>query len=334
MNVASPEVSIVLPVFNERDSLRALLDEIRLARSSLPPSEVVFVDDGSTDGGGEILAEVHRADPSIRVVRFTRNFGQTAAIAAGFDYARGRVVVTMDSDGQNDPADIVRLLAKLDEGYDVVSGRRVARADKLVTRRFPSAVANRLISRLAGVRLHDYGCTLKAYRREVVEGLDMLGDAHRFLPALAARIGDRVAEIDVNHRPRTAGESSYGLSRVSKVGLDLLALPFLLRFAQRPMRFFGTVGVVSGLAGGALLSWMAVEKFALGHAIGGRPALLAGVLLALMGVQFVTLGLLGEMIVRSSGGIRGRRTYHVRTAFVDCSPGHHTCRPPAEVRLP
>lgn len=332
---AAPDVTIVIPVYNERDSLPPLLDELAAARRLVPSSEIVFVDDGSSDGSTAVLEAAHQADPTIRLVRFTRNFGQTAALAAGFDYAHGSVVVTMDADLQNDPADIPKMLAKLDEGFDVVSGWRVDRKDTLWTRRIPSAVANRMISRLSRVRLHDYGCTLKAYRRDVVQGLELYGDAHRFLPALASRLGDRVAEIPVTHRPRVHGQSKYGLGRVGKVFLDMLALPFMLRFFNRPIRFFGTAGILLGLGGSGLLGWMAVERFGLGHPIGGRPALLIGMLLVLAGVQLITLGLLGEAMTRAYYGSGGRHPYTVRRALVSCTPGHHTCAAatPREIRL-
>lgn len=330
--MGSPEISVVIPIFNERESIPALLEELVPARAKLPPSEIIFVDDGSTDGGLQMLEDAHRADASIRVVRFTRNFGQTAALAAGFDYARGRVIVTMDADLQNDPADIPRLLATLDEGFDVVSGWRVDRKDKRVTRRIPSAVANRLISRLSKVKLHDYGCTLKAYRREVLEELELYGDAHRFLPALASRVGDRVTEIPVHHRPRVHGQSKYGLSRVGKVFLDLLALPFMLRFFNRPIRFFGGAGMLTGLSGAGLLAWMAVERFGLGHPIAGRPALLIGILLVVTGVQLVTLGILGEAMTRAYYAGRGRRPYHVRRALTSCTDEGHVCDPTPAAR--
>jgi glycosyltransferase involved in cell wall biosynthesis len=330
---AAPEVTIVLPVYNERGCLDELAERLRAVRAKLPPSEVVLVDDGSTDGSTQALYELHRDDPWFQVVRLTRNFGQTAAIAAGLDHARGRVIVTMDADLQNDPDDIPRLLAKLDEGYDVVSGWRVDRKDKLLTRRVPSFFANMLVSRASGVRLHDYGSTLKAYRREVVEELELYGDAHRFLPALASAYGDRVAEIPVTHHPRERGASKYGLSRIGKVLLDLLALPFMLRFFNRPIRFFGTIGLLLGAAGAVVLGWLAYDRLALHHAIAGRPLLLAGVLLVVMGVQFVTLGLLGELVVRAYYAGRGRRPYHVRKALVGCAPGHHVCKPAETIRL-
>lgn len=332
--MAAPEISIVVPVLNERASLPQLVEGVRAVARALPPTELIVVDDGSTDGSAAWLTAAHRDDPWVKVVRLTRNFGQTAALAAGFEHARGGVVVTLDGDLQNDPADIPRLLGKLNEGFDVVSGWRVERAERAWTRRVPSSVANRIISRLSGVHLHDYGCTLKAYRRAVVEEIELYGDAHRFLPALAASIGDRVAEIPVRHRPRAHGESKYGLSRAPRVFLDLLALPFMLRFFNRPIRFFGGVGLMTGFAGGVVLAWLAYARIVLHHAIGNRPVLLAGVLMVLMGVQFITLGLLGELVIRAYYAGKGRRPYHVRRAFVECTPGHHVCGAEAEVRLP
>ncbi len=322
---APPDVSIVIPVFNERESLPALATRLRDVRADLPASEVILVDDGSTDGTSVALDALHREDPWFQVVRFTRNFGQTPALAAGFDHARGRVIVTLDADLQNDPADISKLLAKLDEGYDVVSGWRVDRKDKYWTRRIPSAIANRLISRISKVRLHDYGCTLKAYRRDVVEELELYGDAHRFLPALAAVVGDRVAEIPVAHYPRAHGTSKYGISRVGKVFLDLLALPFMLRFFNRPIRFFGGLGLAFGAVGTAVLGYLAYQRLVLEKAIGNRPLLFAGALLLMTGVQFVSLGLIGELVIRTYYSTRGRNAYHVRRALTGCAPGRHTC---------
>jgi glycosyltransferase involved in cell wall biosynthesis len=329
-----PDVSIVIPVYDEHESVRVLATRLQAVRDELPPSEVILVDDGSTDGTTQILEELHRDDPWFQIVRLTRNFGQTAALSAGFDHARGRVIVTMDADLQNDPADIRRLLAKLDEGYDVVSGWRVNRQDKYWTRRVPSAAANRLISWISKVRLHDYGCTLKAYRRDVVDELELYGDAHRFLPALAAVAGDRVAEVEVAHHAREFGTSKYGLSRVSKVFLDLIALPFMLKFFNRPIRFFGGLGLAFGAAGSAILAYLAYDRLALGRSIGTRPMLFAGILLVLMAVQFISLGLIGELVIRSYYAARGRRAYHVRRALTGCTPGRHTCGAEEPIRLP
>jgi len=329
-----PDVSIVIPVYDERDSVAELAGRLQAVRDQLPPSEVILVDDGSTDGTGPLLDGLHRDDPWFQIVRLTRNFGQTAALAAGFDHARGRVIVTMDADLQNDPADIRRLLSKLDEGFDVVSGWRVDRKDKYWTRRVPSAAANRLISWISKVRLHDYGCTLKAYRRDVVDELELYGDAHRFLPALAAVVGDRVAEVEVAHHPRVHGQSKYGISRVSKVFLDLLALPFMLKFFNRPIRFFGGLGLAFGAAGSGVLAYLGYQRLALHRSIGTRPLLFAGILLVLMAVQFISLGLIGELVLRSYYAARGRRAYHVRRALTGCTPDRHVCGAEEPIRLP
>jgi glycosyltransferase involved in cell wall biosynthesis len=326
---AAVDVSIVIPTYDELENLTELARRLSAMRGALPPSEVIFVDDGSNDGSADLLDSLHAGETWFQVVRLTRNFGQTAALAAGFDHARGRVIVTLDADLQNDPADIPRMLAKLDEGFDVVSGWRVDRKDRLWARRIPSSIANRLISWISKVRLHDYGCTLKAYRREVVEELELYGDAHRFLPALAAVVGDRVAEIPVAHHARVHGRSKYGISRVSKVTLDLIALPFMLRFFNRPIRFFGGLGLAFGALGTAVLGYLAYQRLALQQAIGTRPLLFAGALLLLMGVQFVSLGLLGELVIRTYYSARGRRAYHVRRA-----PGRHVCGWEEPIRLP
>ena len=329
-----PDVSVVVPVFDERDSIGELASSLRAVRDELPPSEVILVDDGSTDGTTPLLEALHREDPWFQIVRLTRNFGQTPALAAGFEHARGRVIVTMDADLQNDPADIRRLLEKLDEGYDVVSGWRVDRKDKYWSRRVPSAAANKLISWISKVRLHDYGCTLKAYRRDVVDELELYGDAHRFLPALAAVVGDRVAEIPVAHHPRKHGKSKYGISRVTKVFLDLIALPFMLRFFNRPIRFFGGLGLAFGGVGAAALAYLAYQRLVLHHSIGTRPLLFAGVLAVLMSVQFISLGLIGELVIRSYYAARGRRAYHVRRALTGCAPGRHVCGTEEPIKLP
>jgi glycosyltransferase involved in cell wall biosynthesis len=329
-----PDVSIVIPVYNEVESVPELAARLTAVRDDLPPSEVVLVDDGSSDGTSQLLEELHRSDPWFQIVRLTRNFGQTPALAAGFEHARGRVIVTMDADLQNDPSDIRRMLEKLDEGYDVVSGWRVDRKDKYWTRRFPSAAANKLISWISKVRLHDYGCTLKAYRRDVVEELELYGDAHRFLPALAAVVGDRVAEIDVKHHARVHGTSKYGISRVGKVFLDLLALPFMLKFFNRPIRFFGGLGLAFGTAGAGVLGYLTYARLVMHQSVGRRPLLFVGFLLAIMAVQFISLGLIGELVIRSYYAARGRRAYHVRRALTGCAPGRHICGAEQPVALP
>jgi glycosyltransferase involved in cell wall biosynthesis len=302
----------VVPLYDEEENvdptMRELLDVLDGLELS---SEVVLVDDGSRDRTAALARRWCEVDPRVRLIEFRRNFGQTAALVAGFDHARGQVVVAMDGDQQNDPHDIPRLLAKLDEGYDVVSGWRRDRQDALLLRKVPSMAANRLISKVTGTRLHDYGCTLKAYRGDVVRHLRLYGDQHRFIPALSQIVGARVAELPVNHRPRVRGHSKYGISRTVRVMLDLLTVKFLISYFGRPMRLFGSIGFVSMALGSIILLYLLGEKVMLGHALGDRPLLMLGMLLMVVGVQFLSLGILGELIIRiyHEGG---RRSYLLR----------------------
>lgn len=292
-------VSVIVPVFDEESNIKPLYSLLKPVLDKIGrPSEIIFVDDGSKDGTYDILRELNASDAGCRVISFRRNFGQTAALAAGFAYARGDVILTLDGDLQNDPSDIPALLAKIEEGYDVVSGWRVHRKDKFLTRRLPSMCANWLISRITGVRLHDYGCTLKAYRREVAQNIGLYGEMHRFIPAMASWMGVGVAEVEVNHRPRVRGSSKYGLSRTLRVVLDLITVKFLLSYATKPLQIFGTLGFVSTLSGLVLASYLSVDKLVLGHGLSDRPLLLLAILLILVGIQFITMGLLGEMMVR------------------------------------
>jgi glycosyltransferase involved in cell wall biosynthesis len=288
----------VIPVHNEQENIPLLAEELR---QTLDPLELVYevvaVDDGSTDGTLTQLESVRAQDPRWIVVALRRNFGQTAALSAGFDYARGEVVVTLDGDLQNDPADIPRLLA-LTKEFDVVSGWRRRRQDPLLTRRLPSLLANWLISRVTGIRLHDYGCTLKAYRREVVEHLRLYGEMHRFIPAIASWMGITLAEVETHHRPRRFGRSKYSIARTLRVILDLITVKFLLSFATRPIQVFGLLGMGATAAGLAIGTYLTVLKLAFGAQIGGRPLLFLGILLILVGVQLIVMGLLGEMLVR------------------------------------
>jgi glycosyltransferase involved in cell wall biosynthesis len=306
-------LSIVIPLFNEEGNIEPLYREIRGALDGLGVEyEILAIDDGSTDDSFTILKRVHEEDPRVRVIRFRRNFGQTAAFAAGFDAARGEIVVTLDADLQNDPVDIPRLLAKMEEGYDVVSGWRVERRDPFLTRRLPSMVANRLISELTGVQLHDYGCSLKAYRREVVKNIRLYGELHRFIPALASWMGVQVTEIPVNHRPRKFGRTKYGLSRTIRVFLDLLTVRFLLSYSTRPIQIFGLLGFLSFLIGGALLAYLGFVRVVLQQPIADRPLVLFAILLTMVGVQLVTMGLLGELVVRTYHESQGKPIYAVR----------------------
>ncbi len=306
-------LSVVIPLFNEERNIEPLYSRLKEALEGFGVDyEIIMVDDGSTDGSFKILKGLQAKDPLLRVVRLRRNFGQTAAFAAGFDYARGEVIVTLDADLQNDPADIPALLAKIEEGYDVVSGWRVERKDPFLSRRLPSIVANFLISQVIGVRLHDYGCSLKAYRREVIENIDLYGELHRFIPALASWMGISLAEVPVSHQERRFGRSKYGLSRTIKVLLDLLTVRFLLSYSTRPIHIFGSLGLLAFLAGILLGGYLIYIKFAYHQDIGGRPLLLLAILLMVVGIQTVTMGLLGELIVRTYHEAQDKPIYAVR----------------------
>lgn len=296
MSVSS--VSIVVPLFNEEDNVPILHERLKEVLDNLDTEyEIIYVDDGSIDRTLNLLEEIQKKDKNVMVLSLRRNFGQTAAFAAGFDFARGDIVITMDGDLQNDPKDIPRLLDAI-KNYDLVSGWRKKRKDTFLTRRLPSMIANWLISRVTGVRLHDYGCSLKAYRRDVVKNLRLYGEMHRFIPAVASWYGVRVSEIETTHHPRLRGKSKYGISRTIKVLLDLITVKFLQSFSTRPMQFFGPMGMIFGIAGVGISLYLSIEKLFRGINIGGRPLLLLGALLIIVGVQFVGMGLLGEMLVR------------------------------------
>jgi glycosyltransferase involved in cell wall biosynthesis len=288
-------ISVVVPVHNEERSVALLYDELRSALEPLAqPWEAIFVDDGSTDATFAALTRLHNDADNVRVVRLRRNFGKATALRAGFDQARGETVVTIDGDLQDDPAEIPRLLAKLDEGFDLVSGWKAHRRDPL-SRRLLSRVFNRVTGAFSGVRLHDMNCGLKAYRAEVVHGLRLYGELHRFIPVLAHYRGFRIAELPVNHRPREHGRSRYGVERYLRGFLDLLTVSFIGRYRHRPLHLFGGLGLILGAIGTAILVYLTVLK-ALGNAIGHRPLLLLGVLLLVIGMQFFSLGLISEMI--------------------------------------
>ena len=288
-------ISVVVPVHDEERSVALLYDELRSALEPLgAPWEAIFVDDGSTDGTFAALTRLHNSEQNVRVVRLRRNFGKAAALVAGFDQAQGETVVTIDGDLQDDPAEIPRLLAKLDEGFDLVSGWKTHRRDP-ISRRLLSRLFNRVTSAFSGVRLHDMNCGLKAYRAEVVHGLRLYGELHRFIPVLAHYRGFRIAELPVNHRPREHGRSRYGVERYLRGFLDLLTVSFIGRYRHRPLHLFGGFGLLLGLIGSAILVYLTVIK-ALGHAIGQRPLLMLGVLLVVIGMQFFSLGLISEMI--------------------------------------
>ena len=308
------DVSVVVPLFNEEATLRALYDELRAALDPLGrPWEAIFVDDGSTDGSYRELARLHDEAPNVRVVRLRRNFGKAAALTAGFLEARGGAIVTLDADLQDDPAEIPRLLERLDEGFDVVSGWKADRRDPL-SRRLFSRVFNRAVRLLSGVRLHDVNCGLKAYRAEVAQDVRIYGELHRFLPVLAHHRGYGVTELPVNHRPRRHGRSKYGLERYARAFLDLLTVSFIERYRSRPLHLFGNLGLVVGAVGTGVLLYLTALKVG-GAGIGERPLLLLGVLLVVVGVQLLSLGLVGEMLTsqhEQRTSTRERLRFHVR----------------------
>jgi len=312
MNIQDPEISVVVPLLNEQDNIGPLYEQITQTLTNLYDYEIIFVDDGSSDNSFDILAKLQKTDAGIRVICFRRNFGQTAALSAGFVHARGKVIVAIDADLQNDPADIPKMIAKLDEGFDVVSGWRKKRHDNAITRLLPSKIANWLISRITGVRLHDYGCTLKAYRREVLEETKLYGEMHRFIPALASWSGARIAEMAVNHRPRTAGKTKYGLGRTLKVILDLITVKFLGSFSTKPIYIFGGLGLASGI-GAVASGWVVIyQKIANKFAINRNPLLVLTALLITTTIQFILMGLLAELLVRTYHESQNRPTYVIK----------------------
>jgi glycosyltransferase involved in cell wall biosynthesis len=310
------ELSIVVPLYNERDNLVPLHEELARVLGSAASYEMLFIDDGSTDGSADVLRTIKAGDTHVRVFRLARNSGQTAALACGLHQAVGDVVVAIDGDGENDPDDIPRLLAKLAEGYDLVSGWRTERwAGARLSRRLPSVAANRLISWMTGVRLHDYGCTLKAYRRDLAHRLMLYGEMHRFVPAIAAEQGARIAEVEVSFRPRRTGKSKYGPGRIIRTFLDLLTVKFLSGYSTRPIQVFGAIGLVAGLIGATWTAILVFEKIVLGRPLHDRPALLLAILMVIVGVQFISIGLLGEMLTRTYHESQDKPVYVIKEQF-------------------
>ena len=314
------DISLVIPIYNEAEGLPALYRAVTETLDRLPQSaEIVFADDGSKDGSAQLLDELAAADRRVRVLHLARNYGQTAALMAGIQNSTGDVVIPMDGDGQNDPADIPRLLDKLAEGFDVVSGWRQARQDRALTRRLPSVVANRLISAVLHVPLHDYGCTLKAYRREVVEDVRLYGEMHRFIPIYAAWEGARVTEIPVTHHPRRFGKSKYGFGRVPRVMLDLLIMYFIDRAFDRPIQFFGKLGLGFLGLSALIFGWALVLKYGFGVSLVQTPLPLLAATISLSGILFILLGVMAEVQSRIYFEVRGRPPYKIRR-IVEHSP--------------
>lgn len=316
-----PELSVVIPLYNEAESIQHLYDEISAALTRMGHSyEVIVVDDGSTDLSFAKLRQIHEQDKHWRVIRFRRNFGQTAGLMAGFEAARGAYVITMDADLQNDPNDIPLLLEKIKEGYDLVSGWRKYRKEPFFSRRMPSIIANRLISRTTGVSLHDYGCTLKVYRSEVAKDIKLYGELHRFIPAIASGMGVSLAEVPVNDRARRYGKSKYNITRTFRVMLDLITVIFFLSYSTRPLHIFGAVGIAFGAVGGLIGLYLTYAKVVLGQGIGDRPLLMLSMLLVILGVQIIGTGLVAEFVMRSYHEPQGKKIYTVREQLEDAEP--------------
>ncbi len=312
MQSQGPELSVVVPLLNEQDNIGPLYEQITQTLKDKYHYEIIFVDDGSSDSSFDILADLQKEDNRMRVISFRKNFGQTAALSAGFTHAKGKIIIAIDADLQNDPADMPDMIDKLNEGFDVVSGWRKKRHDNAITRLLPSKIANWVISRITGVKLHDYGCTLKVYRREVLEETKLYGEMHRFIPALASWSGARIAEMTVNHRPRTAGKTKYGMGRTLKVILDLITVKFLGSFSTKPIYIFGGLGLASGI--GAIVSgWFVIyQKITKDFAINRNPLLVLTALLITTTIQFILMGLLAELLVRTYHESQNRPTYVIK----------------------
>jgi len=306
-------LSLIIPVYNEEENLPVLFDAVTKVMTLLKkPWEVIFVNDGSTDQSLEVLRGLAKKDQHVRVIVFRRNFGQTAAISAGIDHAKGDVVILLDADLQNDPADIPMLLSKLEEGYDVVSGWRKDRKDNAITRNLPSMMANGLISWVTGVHLHDYGCTLKAYRREVLDEFRLYGETHRFIPVFAHSVGARIAELPVHHHPRLHGKAKYGLERTMKVVLDLFTVKFLLSYGNKPIRLFGGTGLVLMLASLVTLVYLFARKIIESTSVTASPLLPLAIMFLILGFQSILMGLIAELLVRTYHESQRKPTYTVR----------------------
>jgi len=308
------DVSIVVPLFNEEGNVLKLYEELQAVLSTVFVSyEILFVNDGSTDGTEKLIHTLCDADASVRLINFRRNFGQTAAMSAGFNHARGEIIITMDGDLQNDPADIPLFLKKIDEGYDIVAGWRYNRQDAFISRKLPSKIANKIISLVTGVDLHDYGCTLKGFKREVVDNINLYGEMHRFIPAIASVMRIAMFEVKVNHRPRLHGNSKYGISRTLRVILDLITVKFLLSYSNRPIHIFGSIGLLSFCIGSMTTLVMIIQRQVYHQPLADRPLLLLAILLIFIGVQFVTIGLISELQIRTYHESLNKPIYYIRS---------------------
>ncbi len=307
------DVSVVVPLYNEEGNVNELYQQLHSVLHGNEYSyEILFVNDGSSDNTAKLIQELCERDASVTVVNFRRNFGQTAAMSAGFDYARGEVIITMDGDLQNDPADIAKFLDKIQEGYDVVAGWRFKRQDPFLNRRLPSMIANKIISTVTGVQLHDYGCTLKAFKKEVADNINLYGEMHRFIPAIASAMGISIAEVKVNHRPRHHGSSKYGISRTFRVILDLITVKFLLSYSNRPIHIFGLIGMGSFSLGTVIGLVLILQRQFYSIPLADRPLFLLAILLVFIGIQFVTFGLISELQIRTYHESQNKPIYYVK----------------------
>jgi glycosyltransferase involved in cell wall biosynthesis len=306
-------LSVVIPVYNERENISYLYENLNKVLPSLGKTyEVILIDDGSMDGTFNELVKIHDLNSNYKIVKFRKNFGQTPAMSAGFDYANGEIIITLDADLQNDPQDIPLLIEKVNEGYDIVSGWRVNRQDKTVSRKLPSKVANWLIAKLTGVKIHDYGCTLKAYSRDVIKNIELYGEMHRYIPAVASWMGISVAEVPVHHHSRKFGKSKYGISRTIRVILDIIILKYLLTYSQKPIQIFGGIGLFTGVVGGIITIYLIIMRLFFNVALSSRPLFTLSIFMIFIGVQLITMGILGELLMRTYHEASGKPTYAIK----------------------
>jgi len=307
------DISIVIPVYNEEKSIPYLYESLNNVLPNLGKKyEVILIDDGSTDRTFEELLKVHEKNNNYKIIKFRRNFGQTPAMSAGFDYAKGEIIITLDADLQNDPSDIPLLLEKIYEGYDVVSGWRINRQDKAVSRKFPSKIANWLIAKLTKVNIHDYGCTLKAYKKDVIKNIELYGEMHRYIPAVASWMGVKVAEVPVHHHSRKFGKSKYGISRTIRVILDIITIKYLLSYSQRPIQIFGLVGLFTAFIGFILTAYLIIMRIFFRVPLSDRPLFILSIFMIFVGIQLITMGILAELIMRTYHEASGKPTYAIR----------------------
>lgn len=307
------DISIVIPLYNEEDNIVKLYEELDSVLSGIPFSyEIIFINDGSSDQTDTLAQELSKQNSNVMLISFRKNFGQTAAMSAGFDHSSGNIIITMDGDLQNDPADIPELLAIIDSGFDVAAGWRHKREDSFFSRRLPSIIANKMISVITGVHLHDYGCTLKAFRKEVTDNINLYGEMHRFIPAIASAMGVSIAEVKVNHRARIHGSSKYGISRTYRVILDLITVKFLLSYSNRPIHIFGLVGIASFSLGSIMGVFLILQRQLYGMPLADRPMFLLAIFFLFMGIQFVTFGLMSELQIRTYHESQKKPTYHIK----------------------